>query len=746
MIATTLAALLFGSSLGKVLTFLLLKLTGVRLFSEYFMGMSNDLAFFKTYDIVDFYLTLFLTLVIFTMNYLLRRKKKETNTIVIKYIDSYYLIASILIFLQSHFVESSGKILLLLFIIIQALYYLFLLKVKINQSRKINATVWANGLLLGLALMLFTSLITTSFALPYLVLITTILIYALFASGGFDFIYNPLHLILVISIFYSSQKTFLVAIVAISITAVLLTRSFFQKRKLLTSTVTKCLYPAVIIFLIFFNPLFYIGNLDTIEEGFWLSWLQRLINGQVIYRDFFAYHPPLIIWLMYAFIKLTQVNIFYFRLFLHLLQVLGLIIYYFAIDRLLARRLNKFVVLLIIAALTTSSLVRNNIEIRMGLGLLPIIAFYKAQKNFRFYLLSGLFSAITVFSSIDVGLAAVVAIITGVILFDRKPMAIVKYTFGFVLGSVPVFIYLLFTKSLSSFIDQIVFYAKAFSQGYFNLPLDRYFQTSFFRWHLFYEYLSDDAWFWELSRLAIVASIIYILIKIAKRIKGKKLNLSIFVPRDKYFFVLAIFGFLLFRSALGRSDYYHLIFVLTLALMLFYYIIEKSVNYRTNLLITTIFLTLFFTNQVNAKFLSQLFYKFSTYGRVIEDYQILNIDRSKILVDINGNKDKWEQIVAYIQTNVGKNESFFAFPWSPELYFLTDRNNASSFDTPYSSFSNDYQEKMIEELKNNLPKIIVYDTGANFGNLSAKSLNMVNDFILNNYRQVAEIYSYKIYR
>jgi cellulose biosynthesis protein BcsQ len=113
---------------------------------------------------------------------------------------------------------------------------------------------------------------------------------------------------------------------------------------------------------------------------------------------------------------------------------------------------------------------------------------------------------------------------------------------------------------------------------------------------------------------------------------------------------------------------------------------------------------------------------------------------------MDANKEELVQVVNYVQENVEKNERFFAFPWSPELYFLSDRNNATSFDTPYAFFSTKYQEQMVKEIKNNKPKIIIYDTGANFGNLTNESLSIVNEYIINNYTQVNQIHSYRIYK
>ncbi|MGB6839231.1 MAG: hypothetical protein WBE27_03125, partial [Microgenomates group bacterium] len=475
------------------------------------------------------------------------RKRKGTPAYY-KLINIYYLVASLIIFLQSHFVEFSGKNIVITTLAVQAIYLFLILKRHKYHPTRINGLVFLNGSFVGLLLMLLVNPYTTSFAIPFIAFLTTIIAYLLLSGNGKKFTSNPSHLILALSIFFLSEKICLVIIFGIFIAALHTTKNFFQRNTRVLSFINKYLYPIAIIFIVFYNPLFYIGNLDSIEEGFWLSWLQRLINKQTIYKDFFAYHPPLIIWFIYIFTSLTQYSIYYFRLFIHLLQILGLVIFYFALDSLLKRRINKVIALLIIASLTTTTLVRNNAEIRVAVGILPIIFFYKAQVNPRLYLISGILSALAVFISVDTGIAALLAISAGIILFDRKLETIKKFIIGVFIGSLPVLVFLAYTNSLSNLLSQITFYANAFSQGYFNIPLERSIQTSFFRWHLFYEYLSSNAWFWELSRMLIAASVIYLIIKAVENVKHKRLNLSNLVNKDKYFLTLSFYGAFLFRS------------------------------------------------------------------------------------------------------------------------------------------------------------------------------------------------------
>jgi len=76
---------------------------------------------------------------------------------------------------------------------------------------------------------------------------------------------------------------------------------FLEKNKSL-------IYSLALFFMISYDPLFYFGNLDSVEEGFWLAWLQRLISGQTLYKDVAVYHPPGIIWGLGFFVKIFALH------------------------------------------------------------------------------------------------------------------------------------------------------------------------------------------------------------------------------------------------------------------------------------------------------------------------------------------------------------------------------------------------------------------------------------------------------
>ena len=76
------------------------------------------------------------------------------------------------------------------------------------------------------------------------------------------------------------------------------------------------------------------------------------------------------------------------------------------------------------------------------------------------------------------------------------------------------------------------------------------------------------------------------------------------------------------------------------------------------------------------------------------------------------------------------------FPQTPEIYFLSDRMNATSFDTPVAFYTPEYQKQMIMELEKNKPKLIVYNPKFVLAGLTVENLSDVNQFIQKNYKTI----------
>lgn len=734
-----LGSLFLGSSLSKIITWFVIRKFDLDFFRKYLEvipSLSKDIALNKTFDFIEFVLFILLSGSVFLLNlFMLKKSKIEEKRNATKLLGIAYLLSSILIFLETHFVDHSGTSVLIFVVMIQAIYNLALF-VKRGKEILFNGRILANGFIAGFYLLLVFNNLTTSIAIPLAALIITPLIYLFLEDKFKGFVYSPLHLILVLSSFFSTKLIYLIVIgISVVIMSYLLRKIKIITRNLESSFWLKYVYIAVILLIVFYNPLFYLGTFDSVEEGFWLGWLQRILIGQRLYLDVAVYHPPLIIWGLYIFTKLFGASIYNFRLYMHLLQILGLFVIYLITDNLISKKIIKIFVIGLIMSFVMNG-VKNNVEIRLGLGLasiLPIFLYLKG-KGSHYLILSGVLTSISIFASIEVGISACITLLISTLLImsgtkDNVLKRLSLVVGGLCIGIVPFLLAFILQGSLQNFLKQIFFYTSAFSKGYLSVPVERPSESTLLQWYIVNQYVSSTSWMWEFTKMGILSVLMFI---------GYRFVNKIGTLKDKFALILAIFNLILFRSALGRSDTYHLLFVLIIAVILIAYVVE-NLSKNNKLLGIGLFLLIilvFARGETQLGFMQSELIKYQTYANPSGNYPSYQTKRAKILTGVEVDTKATDDLINYIQENTTREEKIFVYPWSPEIYFLADRMNSTSFDTPLAFFSEDYQKQMIYELEKYKPKIIVYNPSKNFANLTPGSLPLVNSYLLNNYLQI----------
>lgn len=710
-------------------------------------GVNEKLAYDKTFDILDFAIAGGLSLGFFLLNWFgMALLLKFSKKVEFSFARVLLLIFSLITFLQTHFLVFASKQVLVMVLVFEALFFAAGL-----SGNHFNLTSWIlelkkpvgklrlqNGIFLGFLFLLITNVLTTIpilslswlFVVPFLALVSknkkvnsvlesfpgALSLLAIFSPNNLTWIFGLLFVLFIGAVAISKRK----------------------RNPLLKNWVTSFLNPALIIFLVTFNPAFNIGDFDTVEEGFWLAWVQRLIGGDVLYRDAAVYHPPLIPWGMYFFSKLNGFNLYSERLFLHLLQISGFLIYFFFAKKIIKNSVFAILSFFVFLAVT-ATLVRNNIEIRIGLPLLSLLVFfyYFQFKKLWLLFLSGVIAAISLLTSIESGIAVIIALFLGFNIFAVSKFLSLErvkenlFLFAEIGGTLGIFIiYLSFNGALPPFLEQTSFYASSFSKGYFNSSLERSVAHSYFHFDVFDEYLDSVTIFWESTKLIFFGFIIY---GFYKFIAGLKVS-----TETAQVLITSIFGLILTRAALGRSDWYHLLFVSGIALILIFYALSKLQEIKKILAIgLTLFIILVAVRpSINNSFLEKQFFKFETYGKIFGEYRSYKFERGEgALIGMEIDTQPMDDLVGYVQMNSSGEDKIFVFPWNPEVYFYTDRTGATKFDTPYAFFSKNYQDQMISELKNNKPKFIVLDANMNFGGLTTGTLSNVTEFISANYKR-----------
>lgn len=499
--------------------------------------------------------------------------------------------------------------------------------------------------------------------------------------------------------------------------------------------------PYLILFIFLYNPVYYLGTFDTVEEGLWAGWLQHLLQGQIMYRDFAVYHPPLLPAGLYLFSKFYGSSLSYIRLYFHLLSIFGFTVIYIFLTKIVKSTWIQITAFILIMAYG-SSLVRNNVEIRLATGLIPIyfIYLFNISKNKLYLFLSGVLGVIALLVSVETGLASLFSVFIGTLFSTTKRdwlNRLLLTTIG-VLTSLGIFLlFLLGTGSLNKFIEYVTYYPKLFSLGYQNILIERPELSNLVPWYLVDKFVKSSGALWEMSKLTLSGGLIYILLQ---KLRGK------FIPQDVIFASLVAFGLVISRSALGRSDYYHITFVWIVCLMILSYFVDHIAKFSQTLSIVILTILILFIGRdvTQNSLLQNQLVKFQTYGTPPGTYPSYQNPRSKILTGIEVNTNETDNLVSFIDQNTGLGDSIFTFPHYPELYFLADRNNATSFDTPLVFITPDYQQQMINELIINKPKLIIYNPNFAVAGITVTTLSQIDQYINSNFKLINTIGSNSI--
>ncbi len=721
--------LFFSLGLDKIILHLINKSGPVNLFSPSLVttipGFSVALAQAKSVDIVEYELLLAITLILFGVQWWLGRLQQNK----VAFYQWFYLVVAVIFYLQATFVGYSGGMMLVLFGFFQVLFWAFMLSKLAVKKISFNGYLLANGILVGLVAMQLMQRVNYSLAWSLFVLLLLPLVYHLLP---FKFLRSPGHLILSLFILKPGDIYWLAILGVVTIVSIVISEKIDFKSKQNIESFLCRLYPLVLITVVAFDPLYYWSSLDSVEEGFWLGWLERLLHQQIIYKDFMVYHPPLLLWGLQDFVVLMGVSVAKVKLYFHLLQILAFIIFYGVIRKLIPSKLGSVFVLVMLMAIN-SGLTKNNVEIRVAMGLLPLLPLFEYFKDHkkRWLLTAGIAGGLSLLTSLEVGIVSLLAINLFLVISERfKAIKTLSYYLAGVLSIlVPVAIGLAFQGALLPMIKEISFYIKAFSNGYFNLPAERLALSPLLNGRVINSFLGSTEMWWQGCQLVLVGSLLW---GVSNYFKGGRKH-----PVNSLFFILSLMGILLFRTALARSDWWHLLFPLLIAILLIGYLVQTTFK-RSDLVFVGVLLLfglvlnrdIFYNNFINSQLL-----KLQSYGKIPGSSITYQSPRWGIAVDQSIHIKDSDSLISYIK-NKPANIKLFAYPWMPEIYFLTDRQNATSIDVPYGFFNTEYQKQMITDLQKDPKTLILYDSSKNFGGLTVNDLPLLNRYLLDHFQTI----------
>lgn len=724
------SSVLLGSVIARIGASILVFQKGINLISTGVIEggplYTADYLSGKSFDLMEFPIFVLTSLGLFAILTFIFRKLKSGNAHQIL-VGASLTIFSVIANIATLFADSSGSqtiIFISAWCLVTAVLA-YKVPAKLPAWEQGKSAVF-NGVITGFYLSVLTHKFSTSVALPIALFAATPIYFYMF-SEKFKFLKNPSFIFLMGAMFVPFNKLFLLLLPVFSALFI-----FFSKNKVPLKTVRllESVYPALILIIFLYNPTFYIGTFDTVEEGLWAGWLQRMLDGKTMYRDFAAYHPPLLSGGLYVFSKVFGESLYNLRLYFHLLQITGPIIIYLIVSKLTKSNWIRIAVFILIVAYSTS-LVRNNMEIRLASGLIPLlfVYWYNERRQKVFLWTSGILSGLALLISVETGIASVAA--TGIaVLLSASKKTFWKVSLPALAGGtfvvLSVLSLLFINGSLSKFVEYVYFYASSFSLGYTNTVIERPDTATLVQWYLVNKYVASSAFLWELTKYVLVGGAAF-----AAVLKIKKE----FGINEILFSGVAVFGLVLSRSALGRSDVYHIAFAWVVCLILLAYIFQYISSYSRVIpaVILTLLIIFVGREQTQVALLQNQIIKFQTYGNPSGGYPSYKNPRAGILTGIETKTEIGDAMISYITENVGKDEYIYVFPHAPEIYFLADRSNATSFDTPINMFAMAYQKQTVEELKKNKPKLIIYNPNFSIAGISRFALGVTDNYIIENY-------------
>ncbi|MBI4226011.1 hypothetical protein HY612_02755 [Candidatus Roizmanbacteria bacterium] len=477
---------------------------------------------------------------------------------------------------------------------------------------------------------------------------------------------------------------------------------------------------SVILLAFFFNRGF-----AFYDEGFILHGAQRVLQGEIPYRDFDFIYTPVTIYLVAAIFKLFGESILIGRLLVLVVGVLTSLLIFSITYKISKNRIFSY-----LSALIYLSWGPSHINFpwptlfAFSSGLLA--AFFLETNPFA----AGVMMFVTFLFKQNFGLATLIVAIVFFVL--RKKKRVVGEIKGFFCGSISAgFIYigyLFFTDSLIPFFNNFYLYSikSVLFQGAFA--------TSFPS--------GIKAFFYLLPGLISLAAVF---------VAYKRQRENIIFPLFTLFFY--IFGIR------PTTDYVHLTFLLAgtgiplsifiralknnkfLSVSIYFKEYRKFIETIRNkwklIVIYAVYVLLIFIGFYTAIFKN--YYRWDS--PLIKQNYFISDQKAKIFVDRKFSVVAAE-IISFINQNSKKDDYIFVFYNAPMFYFLTGRQNP----TRYVNFSPDLslgkiEKQVIEDLINkNVRLIITHEAPDIWGN------PLITKYILNNFQKKKEIFEFGLWK
>jgi hypothetical protein len=458
------------------------------------------------------------------------------------------------------------------------------------------------------------------------------------------------------------------------------------------------------------------------EEGSHLAYVQSILSGGVYGKDFSSPYGPMMIYPMVWLMKLCGATLLVARLYTYSLNILAHGLALFFLYRILRSKAIFFLSSMIyfVAFPTLTLLAPHWSYLRVILGLLPIYCAFRYLQVQQTYLLvigGGVVGQSLLFGQ-EAGACSFIAVCFLLLLHHlltgnwkgafKESLSVFV---GLMVSVMPFLVYFSLKGALPSLFTNLYEQPKYFAMGYASLPFPNL--------KTFLEAPSTaGAWFAYWVILVYIFSAIYFIFL---------LRLGHHHPNHLFKISILVFGVILFRSALGRSDVHHFHFVSPPAFFLAFIFLDgaaRNMMRRRPLFLKTGSLLLgaaFLASTLSLFFIPEAlkplydFVKsdvlhFQQKWQLSKDSQrFIGLGRGGVLFD-NETIQTLTKISSFIQTNTAPHEYVYFFPNEAAYYFFFDRPNPTRYPAAYHTITREHRRELVADLEKKKPRFVIYST------------------------------------
>ncbi len=482
--------------------------------------------------------------------------------------------------------------------------------------------------------------------------------------------------------------------------------------------VTKNQLVWILIFLGFCAVAFFITHGITFyDEGYILYGAERILRGQVPYRDFHFAYTPLSLYVTALSFKIFGTRVLAGRILMVVINFLGAYFIY-----LLLKPFVKHIIFtyLVICAYIFWGIGHINfpwpVMFAIPTGMIHSLLLYKWYKksSLRFAFLGGIFVILTFLFKQNFGIVLGIQTFLTFLFFRefRNIRFVLFYLLGVFFAMLPYVGYLIYTNSLVAFIDD--FYTYTIMRVIVEKTLDT-------------PFLYEDSLYGVFVKLFFYVLPLYL--SCIAFFKG--------LQKERSFLIIVFFVVLYYFSGIRpTTDYPHLVPLLALSAILLPFIIthaKQGIEKYIAIVFTVVFILLGLWTSL-----------YKNYYR----YEQPLMNATTFVKDKRTNIWIWEdkaRTIAILQNEITKktrsNESIFVYHYSPFIYFVTERENPSMYDIhPSNERMMRYYQEVVNSLEKKQTRYVV-----TLGNISPTDKSLLGTYIQKYYKPKTNANDYLIW-